>query len=452
LTLRQILLLTHDVVGEHMAGSGIRFWEFARVLDQHFDVTLATAPLGQERVPESVVGPGTVRIWRGSSASELSRLVQRADVIVASGPLVAMYPFLAASGKPLVVDCYDPFLLTGLQQHRHRPMSERWVRHERYRVAHVQGLRAADLVLCASERQKDYWLGMLSALGRINPSIHAEDAAFSSLVRVVPFGLPGQPPQHTCPALKGVWPGIGDGDKVVLWNGGIWDWFDAETAVRAMALIAEVRQDVRLFFMGQARPNATVSRPASVADVIRLSEELGLLDRYVMFHDWVPYQDRQNYLLEADVGISLHEPSAEVRFSFRTRLLDCVWAALPVVATEGDVLGEELAVAGLAHLVAPRDPRAVATAILTVLDAESNRDDSRARAEPLRARYRWTDASQPLIDFCKSPRVAPDKKRMRGVRVVPRRRLGSWLPPRLREAMNRNAFARFWLERRSQSR
>ena len=42
--------------------------------------------------------------------------------------------------------------------------------------------------------------------------------------------------------------------------------------------------------------------------------------------DWVAYDDRQNYLLEADVGVSTHLDHVETEFSFRTRILDYLWA------------------------------------------------------------------------------------------------------------------------------
>ena len=47
---------------------------------------------------------------------------------------------------------------------------------------------------------------------------------------------------------------------------------------------------------------------------------------------------RQNYFLESDVGIITHPQHIETRFSFRTRILDYLWAGLPVISTQGDIL------------------------------------------------------------------------------------------------------------------
>ena len=40
--LTKISLISHDIVGKKMAGPGIRFYEFARILSKSMDVTLHT--------------------------------------------------------------------------------------------------------------------------------------------------------------------------------------------------------------------------------------------------------------------------------------------------------------------------------------------------------------------------------------------------------------------------
>ena len=58
------------------------------------------------------------------------------------------------------------------------------------------------------------------------------------------------------------------------------------------------------------------------------------LDHTVFFNDgWVPYAERGAWLAEADIGVSAHFDDIETRFAFRTRLLDYLWAGLPIVTT-----------------------------------------------------------------------------------------------------------------------
>ena len=58
-------------------------------------------------------------------------------------------------------------------------------------------LERGDFFLCASERQRHFWLGHLTALGRLTPSLYDNDPTVRSLLAVAPFGLPGKPPQRT---------------------------------------------------------------------------------------------------------------------------------------------------------------------------------------------------------------------------------------------------------------
>ncbi len=410
---QRVLLICNDVVGENMAGPGIRYWEFARTLGQRFAVTLAVPPfVPMDAVPFSM-GMPSVSIRVCKSAQELRRLLSDCDVVVTLGVVLPFYPFLVELGKPLVLDIYDPFLLAGLQREAEAGVLEQITAHEKCLEALSIQLRAGDFFLCAGERQRDYWLGMLSAMGRVNPYTYQQDPTLRRLIDVVPFGLPREQPRRTRAVLKGVYKTIAANDKVILWGGGIWNWFDAPTLIKAMPHILQQRDDVKLFFMGIKRPNRSVVKMEAVDRAMALSKELGLYDRYVFFNDWVPYNERQNFLLEADVGVSLHLDYVETRFAFRTRLLDYLWAGLPIVATGGDVMGEALAAQGLAGLVAPGDVEGVATTILNLLNNPTWRADHAARFREVAANYRWDVVVRPLIDFCASPSFAPDKDYLR---------------------------------------
>jgi glycosyltransferase involved in cell wall biosynthesis len=414
---RQVLLICNDVVGERMAGPGIRYWEFARVLSNSFAVTLTVPPFVKMKAfPGQPDFAAELVICR--SEAELRALTAKADVIVTLGIVPLVYPFLANTDKLLVSDVYDPFLLSGLSQYADRPWAERITHHEGYRRALKLQIEAADFFICASEKQRDYWLGMLSALGRINPYTHDDDHTLRRLIDVVPFGLPVEPPKHTTPVLKGVYKTIAADDKVILWGGGIWNWFDAPTLIRALASIARQRQDVKLFFMGVERANPSLPKMQAGDEAIALSQELGLYNRYVFFNDWVPYSERQNYLLEADLGVSLHKDHAETRFAFRTRFLDYLWAGLPMVATEGDVVSEQVKEWGLGRIVAAGDVEGVTTAILELLDTPGLREIYRPRFAQAAARYRWDVVTAPLVNFCANPRLAPDKAYRKQIPMV----------------------------------
>jgi glycosyltransferase involved in cell wall biosynthesis len=132
------------------------------------------------------------------------------------------------------------------------------------------------------------------------------------------------------------------------------------------------------------------------ADAVRLAEERGLRDRIVFFLEgWVPYDRRWNYLRDADAGVSAHFDDLESRFAFRTRLLDCFWAGLPVVTTRGDSLGDLVEARGLGRTVPPGDVDGWVDALAATLDGHDRPalDASLAR---VREELAWERVVEPL--------------------------------------------------------
>jgi glycosyltransferase involved in cell wall biosynthesis len=341
---------------------------------------------------------------RSYEGGRMGALVDDHEVVVAFGYLLRQHPVIAQRARFLVMDLYDPFLLENLTMHDDLPPARRMTVHEHdLGVVHDQ-LRKADFFICASERQRDYWLGALSMVNRVNPESYTQDATLRRLIDVVAFGLPAQAPAPARAAIREEVAAIGEGDVVVLWGGGIWNWFDPLTAIRAVAALRGEEPSVKLFFMGLRHPNPELPQMAMARRAVELATELGVLDQQVFFRDgWVPYEDRVNYLMSADLGISLHFEHVETRFSYRTRLLDYLWAGLPVVATAGDVLSNELAAAGAGVAVPEADVEGVAEALRRLARDPAARSSMRERARRLAAEHTWERAAAALVEFCRAP-------------------------------------------------
>jgi glycosyltransferase involved in cell wall biosynthesis len=270
-------------------------------------------------------------------------------------------------------------------------------------------LERGDFLICASERQRDLFIGQLCAVGRANALTYDPDPTLRRLIDVVPFGLPDEDAEHRQPAVRGVLPGIGPDDDILIWAGGVYDWFDPLTLIRAVAGASKKRPSVRLYFMGLQHPNPDVPPMQMAIDAKALAEELGVAGTHVFFNDgWVEYSERQNFLLEATLGVSTHFESLETRFSFRTRALDYLWAGLPIVATEGDSFGQLIEEEHLGLTVPAEDPQALEEAILRLLSDPEMAAACHARVEEVRNAFRWSVVLEPLAAFCREPRRAPD--------------------------------------------
>ncbi|NTV38812.1 MAG: glycosyltransferase [Demequinaceae bacterium] len=400
----RVLVITGDPIGRKIAGPAIRAWNMAQLLSESHEVTLLSLS-GVEPMEAHFslahVNPGDDRAFK--------RFEQWADVIVFQGHAMSVFDSLRSSSKILVVDIYDPMHLEQLEQGRDLPAVQ-WTQQvaDATDVLNEQLIRG-DFFLCASDRQRMFWLGQLAALGRISPATYLGDPDLERLIDVVPFGLPAVPPEHERGVLKGVLPGIGPDDKVLLWSGGLYNWFDPKTLIRAVAVLRERRPEIRLFFQGTKHPHPGVPEMAIVAESRALAEELGVLDSAVFFNDsWVDYADRQNFLTEADAGVSTHFSHIETTFSFRTRILDYLWAELPMVLTAGDHFAELVEAERLGIVVGATDVDQLAAALEKVLYDADFIAEAKANIARVRERYFWETALAPLVDFAANPSHAGD--------------------------------------------
>jgi glycosyltransferase involved in cell wall biosynthesis len=341
-------------------------------------------------------------------ADRMRQLVASTDVVVAPGDTLVEFPFLLTSDRCLVMDGYDPHTFESLAWNEERPLEERLESHRgRLEVIAMQ-CAAGDFYICASERQRALWLGWLEATGRVNPLTFDQDRTLRALIDTVPTGIPAAPPQRTRPLVRGAIPGVGAEDPLLVWGGGVWNWLDPLTLIEALARVVCARPSLRLYFPGPRHPyQEFVPDMAMRQAAVRLSEERGLAGHNVFWGEWVPYHERQNYLLEADVGCSLHYESLESYFAFRTRILDYIWAGLPMIVTCGDAASEWVEAYGLGAVVGYGDVAGVATAIEDLLSTP--REAFRERFERAREDKSWERCAQPLVRFCTNPRRAPDK-------------------------------------------
>jgi GT2 family glycosyltransferase/glycosyltransferase involved in cell wall biosynthesis len=430
-----VLIITHEPLRRRLSGPGVRVLELARAISPAARVTVATPA-----TPEIADDRCTVAPYDPDRPVTLRRLAEAADVLVVQGFALTRFPFLAAMHVPIVVDLYCPFTVEFLEKAtadaRARGASgpDIDVQLEAISVLEVQNaqLRHGDFFLCASERQRDFWLGALHTAQRVNAQNYAADSTLRSLVDVVPFGVPDEDFDQAVAAarasiggaaMKGARSGIAAHDRVLYWGGSLLDWQDPLTLIRAMGRLASTRSDVKLFFAGSRHPNPDVA-PMHIVEASRtLARDLGLLDTHVFFNEWVPYDERTAYLQEADLGISTHRLHLETHLSFRTRILDYIWARLPIVCTDGDYFADLVRARRLGLVVPPGDEEALASAIARLLDDRDLRASCRETLQAVRDELRWTRVAEPLRRFVAHPRFAADREpRIRTIRTKLRNR------------------------------
>jgi glycosyltransferase involved in cell wall biosynthesis len=410
-----VLFICADPVGEEMAGLGIRCWELARALSDRATVTVAHG--GSDEGERQ--GVRTVA-FRPHAPSALAPLIAAADTVVAHPQWPLVDRWLRRSRARVVVDLYCPETLETLELLSGRGGWARLTRaqHTATTVDRLHAaLRTGHNFMCASDAQRDLWLGAMLALRLIGPQLYDRDPSLREAIDLVPFGVPEDPPQPS-PGGGGpreAIPSLGADSEIVLWNGGIWKWLDAQTAIRAIAALTERRPNARLVFMGGAADTAAEhpAAAASAAAARALAGDLGLLGSVVHFHDrWVPYAQRAAWLAQAACLLSAHVEHLETRFAYRTRLLDGFWAGVPIVCTGGDDIAERVQREQLGAVAPPGDAWALGAALERVL--ADGREPYAANLRAAAQAQTWPRVAAPLARWISQPRPSARAGAARG--------------------------------------
>jgi glycosyltransferase involved in cell wall biosynthesis len=383
----RVLVLAPDVPpSPHAlaAGPGIRSGELAGVLRAAgHDVTLAA--------PE----PGADAIWSNESVASLA--AGHSAVVLGQGhaDLGRAVARSLPHDLPVVVDCYAPGIIEAIALNDDPGMFPGFLARA------VELLRRGDLFLVANAPQRLYTLGLLSSVGRLNPSTYADPPLLE-----IPFGVPVEPPGVvTGRVARGVL--VPEDAALVLWYGGIYPWFDCATAVRGFARALECVPNAWFVIVGGRHPRAHAP-DARLLEALAVAHELGLADR-VVEAPWGPYDERIAWYAEADCAICLQHRGLETELAHRTRLVDLVWGRVPVVSSAGDVVGERAAAAGAGISVPIGDVEAAGDALVELLRSPERREACRLAAADLASELAWPRVLEPLVHWLEHPRVAADR-------------------------------------------
>jgi len=404
-----VLVISPEPVGRTMAGPAIRALELARALAATCHVTLAAPAPSTCEDPDVELLEAGFRDFRPLLAA-----VRGHDVVVAQELPATMIERIRRLPVRLVVDLYNPILLEVLEGTAAREPREARRTRERIRLRAVAMCAVADYIVCASDRQRDLWIGALAMKGLIDADLYRRDPTLRSLIGVVPFGIPAVPPETGGePALKGTRFGIAPDDNVMLWAGGIWGWLDPATPIRAVPRLQGQGGGpaTHLVFLGAGRPGLAATGQATYAqEAIDLARAEGLEGELVHFNEgWVPYAERGRWLAGSDLGVSAHLDHLETRFAYRTRILDYLWAGLPVVSTAGDSLGELIERNGLGRTPAAGDVEGFAHACEQMLADGPARREARERVAAIAPSLTWDAVAAPLVRWCADPEPRPGR-------------------------------------------
>jgi glycosyltransferase involved in cell wall biosynthesis len=373
----RVLLVCPEPLGHGQpAGIGIRFLEMAKVLaaDRH-QVTLMSPDGGANGV--------------AMTAESIARATSEHDVAVVQGH-AANALFTHGKALPAVVDLYDPFIIENLHYYAERGAEV--FNHDHATL--MSSLAHGDLFLCASDAQRLFYLGLMLAVGRLNPAAFESDPRLESLLRIAPFGV--QTPRARVNRAR---------NRDLLF-GGIYDWYDPIMAIDAVALARKTIAGVTITFT--THPNPDLTPQGKSAEAIDYVAKRGYRE-FVRFEAWVAYEKRGEFFDRFAMALLTFRQSIETDLSMRTRVFDYLWGGLPVITSSAPGTDEVLARYGAGSVIATDSADAFAEEIVAALRDEQRLDRMRDGAARFVTDHQWPRVLEPLREFCNQPRIDKQK-------------------------------------------
>jgi len=396
----RVLIITNDLLSERMASPAIRCWEMAAALGREFKTTLASSNKTEMRHDDF-----EIKSFRGDSKSLLN-IAKDHDVIIIHPYVLTLHPNLKDLGKTLILDLYAPFILEKLEAPPNDGLEEKLFNHGSELSGLIDQLQACDYFICASEIQKRLWTGMLIPLFAPENSLDDFQNEIFNRVIVIPFGIPEKKPTQRESPLKSKITDYREGDFILIWGGGIWNWFDTDVVIEGMKALKTAAPHIKLFFMSAEHPHPAMPEAQHylLRQTISKAKEADLLNKTIFFNDkWIPYEERCDYFLDSDAGISTHRNHLETRYAFRTRILDYIWCNLPVVCSEGDYLSQLVHEKEIGITIPEHDTQSFVKAAFELSGNKRLYEEYKKNLASLAPDLRWSKLVEPLLDVLKNP-------------------------------------------------
>jgi glycosyltransferase involved in cell wall biosynthesis len=404
---RSLLIALNEDPSGPMSAPALRRFEIGRALADELEVRFAVPKLPQEPVDTAEAALLVVK-----GPKEFNRLLRSSDFLFALGVQPREFPLVARSGVRLILDLYVPRAFEVLESSPH--LSDEVVRREHRRdVRWARALlRLADYLVCTNSYQRDFWLGMMIAMGRFDIADSRRSPNAAKLIDVVPHGLSDQPFEKQGSPLRSRL-GLSEHDFVLLWSSKVLAWQDPITLMRAMQQVVHTAPQVKLVLLGTG-PLPTNGHPARdghefrTREAVRCAAELGLLGTHVHFvEERIPVQQLGPYYRDCDAAIGTYPDSLETHYCLATRVLDYLNADLPVILSGTEPQADFIRQTGCGVLVPPADESALVEAILGMTEPE-RRERHVEQLRARRAELHWKRLVAPIRNYCRN---APETRR-----------------------------------------
>ena len=375
---------------QKIEGGGMRCWGLALGLrSKGYDITIGV----NDNFPLDVSSVEDINLINWQENDRFKEAINVYDIVIINYSMGGPMSFVVdaiSDHVTLVLDCYVPIYIE-VSARESADVATEYSNYSHDIVHYNKALKRGDYFLCANIPQKHMYMGVLGALGILNPYSYKKER-----ILVVPFGVESaldiQHPHNPYQEL-----GIKKDDFVLLWFGGLYPWFNIKPLLSAIKKISAERSNFKFVIVGGRNPfNSHPDFIKQYTTTHAFMKENDLLDTSVYFVDWVDFSDRVNWFQHAKAVISINNVGEENIYSWRTRVMDFVWGEIPMITNGGDPLSDSLISHNAAIELEDIDESTLYQTLNSILSQEAVIAEVRKELLKQKKQYYWENVVSPL--------------------------------------------------------
>ncbi len=393
--MKKILILSYGPVPtpeqKTVEGGGLRVWGLANGLRKNskdFAITVGFNDGFKKDSNTEEVNGIKVKMWNDASLPEL---IDDADSVIVSynaGDMTIKVLENIRDDQQLILDGYVPIHIE-MSARNSANLQKEFDAFNFENKIWTRALLRGDVLMCANENQLKFYRGVMASVGRVNPITYTDE----NLIQIVPYGIYREKPvAKDKPVQKML---TNKRSFKLLWFGGIYPWFDLTNLLKAVK-IANKKVPIELVMVGVKNPfNQHPDFIAKYNEVIEFiaDEKLGDI---VHLSDWVPFDTRADWYLDSDAVILINKIGVENTLAWRTRLVDYIWADLPVITNGGDPLSDILESENAVEILKKMDVAGLANTLENLAKDPNQLKKFTKNMEKVRERLYWDKSTEKI--------------------------------------------------------
>ena len=252
-----------------------------------------------------------------------------------------------------------------------------------------------DFFLTAGQRERYYLLGLLAASKKLS---HGRYNQTDPLIHLIPMTPPPEPPILD----REIFPKKAD-EFVLLVAGAFLPWYNYKILFEALRILnRKEKTNLKVVFMGGNPRNPRFER------IVQEMGRLYRLQEKIVYSGTVPFKQRADYYLLADVAINIPSITIEDELSVRTRVVDYIWAGLPILTPAKDEYSAAVVEEGAGFTYKAGDPASLAQAVEQIIaDPKKLEYSKRKMRSLLKGKFNLQNYISPLEKFIENPYIDP---------------------------------------------